>query len=48
MKKEQLIEERRKYVKSRVEGVRNKGTEVQRIARELFLSKCTIYNDLKK
>jgi hypothetical protein len=40
MNKEQLIEERRKYVKSRVEGVR--------IARELFLSKATIRKDIRE
>jgi DeoR/GlpR family transcriptional regulator of sugar metabolism len=38
---------RREYIKKRIEKVKNKGTEVQRIAEELFISKDTVYRDLR-
>ena len=40
--------ERAKYIKQRVEVVKNKPTEIKRLANELFLSERTIYSDLKK
>jgi DeoR/GlpR family transcriptional regulator of sugar metabolism len=39
---------RREYIKKRIEKVKNKGTEVQRIAEELFISKDTVYRDLRQ
>jgi DeoR/GlpR family transcriptional regulator of sugar metabolism len=38
---------RREYIRQRIEKVKNKGTEVQRIAEELFISKDTVYRDLR-
>jgi len=48
MKKEKQIERRREYVKQRIESARNRGTEVKRLADELFLNQRTIYRDLEK
>jgi hypothetical protein len=42
-----LKEQRKAYVQNRVAAVRNKETEIKRIARELFLSEKTIKRDLK-
>jgi len=40
--------ERAKYIKQRVEVVKNKPTEIKRLAKELFLSEKTIRRDLVK
>jgi DeoR/GlpR family transcriptional regulator of sugar metabolism len=41
-------EHRARYVKLRIESVRNKTTEIKRLADELFISERTIKRDLKK
>jgi len=43
-----IKEERSEYVKHRVSQVKNVGTEVAKLSKELFLTKSTIYRDLKK
>lgn len=42
------LDERKRYVKKRVEKVKNKTSEIKRLADELFLSERTIKNDLQK
>ena len=40
------LTQRAEYIKTRVESVRNKQTEIKRIADELFLSERTVRRDL--
>lgn len=47
-KADKIKDKRKKYIQSRVDAVKNKSTEIKRIADELFLSEVTIYRDLKK
>jgi len=42
------LEDRADYIKKRVEAVKNKPTEIKRLADELFLSEKTVRRDLKK
>ena len=46
-RKESLIEQRRKYIRSRVEKVKHRTSEIKRISKELFISVDTIYRDLR-
>ncbi len=41
------LRKRREYIRKRIEQVKHKGTEVQRIAEELFISKDTVWRDLR-
>ncbi len=42
------LQERQEYIKKRVENVRNKPSEIKRLADELFLSEKTVRRDLKR
>jgi len=42
------VKDRAEYVQNRVDSVRNKRTEINKIAKELFLSTRTIVRDLNK
>ena len=43
-----IKEKRAEYIKQRVSNVKNKPTEIKRLADELFLSEFTVRRDLKK
>jgi len=43
-----LKEERANYIKERLDSVTNKGTEVNRLSTELFISKRSVYLDYQK
>ncbi len=45
-----LLKQRREYVQNRIGNVSNnlRSREVEKVAKELFLSKVTIYNDLNQ
>jgi len=45
IKNESTRMKRAAYVKQRLADVRNKRTEIKRLATELFLSESTIWND---
>jgi RNA-binding protein YlmH len=41
-------EERAEYIKTRLDAVKHKSTEITRIAAELFISKRSVYLDYQK
>jgi len=47
-KEKDTLKARAKYVQDRVNKSKNSAKEVQKLSKELFLSKRTIYEDLKK
>jgi len=47
-KSEKKKQQRANYIKMRCDAVKNKTTEVKRIADELFISERTVWDDLRK